>query len=196
MKKDMKSIFFIFATAFLISTISINTFATSSMLEAFKFVYPNVKDSKLDNCMSCHNDKRDSLLNLYGVALKKSKLNFHSIQALDSDEDGTSNIDEINNLEFPGLNTIIPEIFLLDKNGPRGGVTFNHNMHQFDERYISNGDCLVCHKQKEFSRYLSDPTSPSREALKKHTTCYWCHWREHKAGNERVPTKCSGCHKK
>jgi len=171
-------------------------FATQSMLEGMLYTYPQARDTALTQCITCHNTNRGELLNPYGEDLKKSKLNFTAIEALDSDKDGTSNIDEINNLSNPGRRFAPTEYFTLDKTGPRGQVTFDHRSHQFEDAYISKGDCKICHLNSEFSRYITDPTSPSYVPAERHKTCYGCHIKAVNDGNPNAPKQCSGCHEK
>lgn len=55
--------------------------------------------TRLDSCTTCHNGEA---INPYGRAYLGSGKNFTSIENLDSDKDGFTNLVEINTLNFPG----------------------------------------------------------------------------------------------
>ncbi|MGK5084182.1 hypothetical protein WDW37_12875 [Bdellovibrionota bacterium FG-1] len=78
------------------------SFAKPQQMTAFKAAYPATKLSV--NCKVCHTS--GSQLNGYGIDLQKTKagdkFDFKAIEALDSDGDGVSTIDEINAGTNPG----------------------------------------------------------------------------------------------
>jgi hypothetical protein len=59
-------------------------------------------DTKLNSCNACHTSGGGSPRNLYGIAYSTNGKDFASIETLDSDNDGFTNIEEINALTFPG----------------------------------------------------------------------------------------------
>jgi hypothetical protein len=67
----------------------------------FVATYPKTAGTRLDACVTCHTADGSSL-NPYGVALRKSMVNFNAVEKLDSDGDGYSNKVEIQSLRFPG----------------------------------------------------------------------------------------------
>ena len=72
--------------------------AKPSFLTSFNQHY-DTAGTRLDSCATCHNgDAR----NPYGRAYSGSGKNFASIENLDSDGDGFTNLVEINALNFPG----------------------------------------------------------------------------------------------
>lgn len=76
--------------------------ATQGYLDAFNGKY-NTDGTRLDTCGVCHvNTNGGGPRNLYGMNFLNNGKNFTSIELLDSDGDGYSNIAEINNLTFPG----------------------------------------------------------------------------------------------
>jgi hypothetical protein len=78
-------------------------------------VHYNTIGTRLDTCDTCHypGSQNATNLNPYGIDVKNN-LNmpmdkaFASIEHLDSDMDGFSNIDEIHNLTFPGNKSDFP----------------------------------------------------------------------------------------
>lgn len=83
-------------------------FATVKWTKAFNDLYKPKADSQLkkSKCALCHIDaKGKEALNPYGKALDKKKVeapSLKSIEKLDSDKDGVSNIDEIKAGTLPG----------------------------------------------------------------------------------------------
>jgi len=78
--------------------------ANTGDLGSIKTKYPKIAGSRLDTCNLCHTASIPSL-NPYGAAYKSKGRNaaaFGLIEALDSDGDGLTNIQEINGLTFPG----------------------------------------------------------------------------------------------
>lgn len=89
-----KSIAALVALAFLAPAVS---FAEADDLDKFSATYPN---SSLSGCKVCHT-KRPAL-NAFGEDYKLAGRDFAAIEGLDSDKDGVSNLDEINNGTAPG----------------------------------------------------------------------------------------------
>ncbi|WP_321418221.1 hypothetical protein [uncultured Methanomethylovorans sp.] len=75
--------------------------ARPTYFAAFKEKY-NTSGTKLDTCNTCHTSGGGSPRNLYGLAFFDSGHDFIAIETLDSDNDGFTNIAEINALTFPG----------------------------------------------------------------------------------------------
>lgn len=75
--------------------------AKSNYLSSFNQHY-NTSGTKLDTCNTCHGSSSGGSFNPYGMAYSGSGRNFASIEALDSDKDGFTNIEEIKALTFPG----------------------------------------------------------------------------------------------
>jgi hypothetical protein len=74
--------------------------ATSNFLVSFNEHY-NTTDTRLGSCVVCHGSNA-GYLNPYGAAYRNSNDDLASIETQDSDGDGFSNVEEINNLTFPG----------------------------------------------------------------------------------------------
>ncbi|MFU8766931.1 MAG: Ig-like domain-containing protein [Candidatus Methanoperedens sp.] len=75
----------------------------------------NTSGTRIDTCTICHTSVPE--LNLYGADLENQLANATSlseglsaIESLDSDGDGFTNIDEINNLTFPGNASDFPSV--------------------------------------------------------------------------------------
>ncbi|WP_370574195.1 hypothetical protein [Methanomethylovorans sp.] len=81
--------------------------AKSSYLSSLNQHY-NTSGTNLDSCKTCHTSSGGSL-NPYGRAYSSNGRNFASIENLDSDNDGFTNIEEINALTFPGNPTDYPQ---------------------------------------------------------------------------------------
>ncbi|OPY25605.1 MAG: hypothetical protein A4E23_00015 [Methanomethylovorans sp. PtaU1.Bin073] len=75
--------------------------AKSSYLSSLNQHY-NTSGTNLDSCKTCHTSSGGGSLNPYGRAYSSNGRNFASIESLDSDNDGFTNIEEINALTFPG----------------------------------------------------------------------------------------------
>lgn len=81
--------------------------AKSSYLTAFSTAYPSAPTA-IKNCTLCHPNGTTSQLNGYANDYKNAARNFATIESLDSDADGFTNIVEINAGTYPGLNTSKP----------------------------------------------------------------------------------------
>jgi hypothetical protein len=79
--------------------------ATPGVMSSFKKAYPTTK--LVVNCKVCH-DGAPPRLNPYGSELVKAQMNFQSIEGLDSDGDGFTNIAEINAGTNPGDKNSFP----------------------------------------------------------------------------------------
>ncbi len=85
--------------------------AFGGFLTDFKTKYPTTVGTKLDSCILCHtnpNPSDDGSRNSYGLNFEGNDRNFTTIEQLDSDNDTFINIDEINNLTFPGNSSDFP----------------------------------------------------------------------------------------
>ena len=80
--------------------------AKSSFLTSFNQHY-DTAGTRLDSCTTCHNG---GSVNPYGRAYLGSGRNFASIENIDSDNDGFTNLVEINALTFPGKPDDHPQI--------------------------------------------------------------------------------------
>ena len=183
----MKNISRIFVFVFLFGSYSILQ-ATPSYQTAFVAAYPTVSATKLNGCATCHMPIVKDFLNSYGLAVKEKKLDFKSIEELDSDADGKSNIAEINAGTLPGSQASEPEHFVFTN--PKGNVSFNHEMHVAGEAYISKGRCDLCHGEAGFTKFFNDTESIKDKA---HVLCWKCH---KVSGNPKAPQKCGDCHVK
>ena len=70
----------------------------------FRTKYPGASGTRIDSCSLCHTGNIPSL-NPFGQAYKNNGRNvnaFAAIEALDSDGDGSTNLQEISALTFPG----------------------------------------------------------------------------------------------
>ena len=167
--------------------------AIPSLQTAFVARYPFLRDTPLDSCTTCHMPAEKDFLNGYGNALKDAQMNFEEIEDEDSDGDGVSNVDEINNESFPGSRATAPEYFIFHVNFSKtdpnvGAVHFNHEMHVVKASFLSQGRCSNCHGKNKFPRKYDDSQSIRPLA---HTICWRCH---ETSGSKLAPRDCTGCH--
>jgi hypothetical protein len=168
-------------------------YATPSLQTAMIARYPSLRDTPLANCVTCHMPVKADFLNSYGLALRDAQIKFEEIEKLDSDNDGVSNIDEINNESFPGSQATSPEYYIFhvnfsEKDKNLGEVHFNHEMHVIKESFLSQGRCKDCHGKNLFPKEFNDNVSVRELA---HQICWRCH---ETSGSKLAPTDCTGCH--
>jgi hypothetical protein len=168
-------------------------YATPSLQTAMIARYPALRDTPLQNCVTCHMPVKADFLNGYGLALRDAQMKFEEIEKLDSDNDGVSNIDEINNESFPGSQATSPEYYVFHvnfsaKDKKLGEVHFNHEMHVIKESFLSQGRCKDCHGKNLFPKEFNDNVSVRELA---HQICWRCH---ETSGSKLAPTDCTGCH--
>ena len=94
MKKMISTMFV--CSAFLVGSAA---FAKPAVLSSFKVKYPTAKT--LFTCKTCHD--ATPKLNYYGMELQKSALDFAAFEAVDSDGDGKTNLEEITAGTNPGV---------------------------------------------------------------------------------------------
>lgn len=88
-------------------TLSFNVYAKNSLLTKFKAAYPKSATAN-SACLICHTNEDDFEKNAYGQDLENNAMKFKAIEALDSDVDGFTNIDEINQGTQPGDKDSMP----------------------------------------------------------------------------------------
>jgi hypothetical protein len=167
--------------------------AMPSIQTAFVKQYPLTKQTNLDNCGTCHLPAKQDFLNGYGLALREARLDFAKIEALDSDNDGRSNLQEIKDGTNPGSQATNPEYFIFhvdfDPKKPEvGSVHFNHEWHVVKDSFLSKGRCANCHARGLFPKEFNDQVSVRALA---HQLCWRCH---ETSGSKLAPTDCKGCH--
>jgi hypothetical protein len=92
------------ALALISMGLAANASAAMSDLKAFKAKYPTA--AEISKCAVCH--EPDKKLNVYGLDLQKNNKDFALIEALDSDGDGVTNLDEITKNTYPGDKNSVP----------------------------------------------------------------------------------------
>ena len=173
--------------------LSNSALAVPSLQTAFLANYPDIRETQINNCTTCHMPNVKDFLNAYGLALKEAKMDFAKIEELDSDGDGDSNIEEIKNGRSPGSQATLPEYYIFhvdfSKDDPDlGKVHFNHEMHTIKESFLSKGRCANCHGKDLFPKRFDDNVSIRHLA---HTLCWRCH---ETSGSKLAPTECTQCH--
>lgn len=168
-------------------------YATPSLQTALVAKYPHIRETQIDSCTTCHMPAVKDFLNGYGLALQEAKMNFEEIENIDSDEDGRTNLEEIQDQGFPGSQATFPEYFIFhvpfSKEYPElGKVHFNHEMHVVKESFLSKGRCANCHGGDLFATQYNDNESVRALA---HTICWRCH---ETSGSKLAPRDCTGCH--
>lgn len=170
-----------------------SVFAIPSLKTALIAKYPELRETQLNSCTTCHMPAKKDFLNGYGLALKEAKMDFAKIEELDSDGDGTTNIEEIKDEKFPGSQGEFPEYFIFHvdfsaEDPDLGKVHFNHEMHTIKESFLSKGRCANCHGKNLFPREFDDTKSMRQIA---HQVCWRCH---ETSGSKLSPKDCTGCH--
>ena len=170
-----------------------SVFAIPSLQTAFVAKYPDIRETKVNSCTTCHMPAKKDFLNDYGLALKEAKMDFAKIEELDSDGDGQTNIEEIKDERFPGSQAKFPEYYIFhvdfsDKDPELGKIHFNHEMHVVKDSFLSKGRCANCHGKDLFPKVFNDNESTRVIA---HQVCWRCH---ETSGSKLSPTDCTGCH--
>ncbi|MDX8390047.1 MAG: thrombospondin type 3 repeat-containing protein, partial [Mariprofundaceae bacterium] len=89
-KKSLQGLAFVALLAFSASP----AYAFSSFLNSFNATYPSTTLG--GDCLVCHMNNSGGGFTAYGSAYKNNGKSFTAIEALDSDGDGITNLDEIN----------------------------------------------------------------------------------------------------
>ncbi|MEZ5335279.1 MAG: PGF-CTERM sorting domain-containing protein [Methanolobus sp.] len=103
-----KFVFFVVLLVMLAAGSSVVS-AKSSYLGSFNSHY-NTDGTRLDSCAVCHSGPNGGSINVYGRAYSGNRINIASIEDIDSDGDGFTNIEEIEAFTFPGNSADYPEI--------------------------------------------------------------------------------------
>ncbi len=98
------------------------------------------------------------------------------------------------------------------KGNPMGGVKFDHTAHQkaADNKCetchhasklekamkAKQENCQDCHTSKVAAPMKTNAKAAFHDAMAKKGICIDCHTKQAAAGNKKVPTKCTDCHKK
>jgi len=99
----MKKLLGFTVSVMLLLGLSSTGYAYSSYLTSFLSTYPGTSGSALNSCVLCHvNPAGGGTRNSYGNAYANVGHNYKTIEPLDSDGDGYTNITEINARTFPG----------------------------------------------------------------------------------------------
>jgi hypothetical protein len=133
--------------------------AKSSYLTSFNQNY-NTGGTKLDSCNTCHVSGES--LNPYGIAYSGSGRDFASIETLDSDNDGFTNLEEIKALTFPGNPNDYPQTTSVTPTGTTTNVT---QQQQTTEVPISNVTAEKPTTEVPISNTSEAPKSPGFEAI-------------------------------
>ncbi len=87
------------AIVFLSVLFATSAFAKMPYMQAFKKAYPEA--SSIAKCTLCHVTPGYTVRTAYGHDLEVNAINFQAVEALDSDADGFTNLDEIKKLTDP-----------------------------------------------------------------------------------------------
>lgn len=138
-----------------------SAFAINSIQQDFILNYGLSTESVLNNCSTCHSPALHGFLNDYGNDLKNNNMDFSVIEALDSDKDGTSNLEEISEGSWPGSFMRENGDFIYTKTRFAQHVKFNHREHVGKSLKRGEG-CDACHIP-EIPKYYTDSTVPRPE---------------------------------
>lgn len=90
----------------LMSLAPVAAFARPAYFKKFKAAYPAAEQLAAISCQICHENEETYARNPYGMDVEKTvaagALDFAAIEALDSDGDGYTNIEEITADKAPG----------------------------------------------------------------------------------------------
>jgi len=92
-------------------------------MRAARVHYPHITGSAIDRCALCHVSQSDLGLDPYGRDYHEHQGDFAAIEALDSDGDGFTNLQEILALTFPGKADSRPDPTATDLPPPTMGPT-------------------------------------------------------------------------
>ena len=109
-------IFFLLVSPVVFFTFSNTAFSWNQYLTEFKKVYPNTNGTQLAKCSLCHVKPGYNNLNSFSDDYVNNDYNYITIEALDSDGDGFTNIEEINLLSLPGDSTSYPNESIMHGN--------------------------------------------------------------------------------
>lgn len=99
---------------------AVSAHAKNEYLFAAGLFYPEITSTELYNCSLCHSSGDNR--NPFGMDFEASGHNFQSIEDIDSDSDGFSNIVEIESLTWPGNPLSFPFRFgTVNVKKPNGG---------------------------------------------------------------------------
>jgi len=98
----------------------------------------DITGTKLDSCNACHTSGGGSPRNPYGMAYSESGKDFASIGNLDSDNDGFTNLEEINGLTFPGDPNDYPQDISQTPSETAVNVTQQQNMTNLSDNDTGN----------------------------------------------------------
>ncbi|WMW26238.1 PGF-CTERM sorting domain-containing protein [Methanolobus sediminis] len=132
--KDRKIIVVFLLVAITLACASVAS-AESRFLSSFNQQY-DTSGTVLDSCDVCHSGPNGGSLDSYGRAYSGSGRNFASIEDLDSDGDGFTNIEEIEALTFPGDSSDYPEVTAVTISEPivnETDTTANESVEEQDE---------------------------------------------------------------
>ncbi|MFA5890191.1 MAG: hypothetical protein WDA27_04440 [Actinomycetota bacterium] len=181
--------------------------ATGTIKGQFNQKY-NTGGTQLDSCSTCHTASDD--LNQYGKDLKTAGLDFVAIEPIDSDQDGFTNIEEIEARTFPGKGSSYPQpppagtaegipylaqivqeaanglpVIGSGVGGEQGGITPEEQSDQAGEEVETatkgtTESCTKCHPEKKGEEHYFNVT-PSGTA-----DCWLCHTKH---------IACTACHR-
>lgn len=224
--KNLKSKMLCFGVVFTTFSIAQSAFAIRAIQDRFIKHYDaqipegeiKLKDGPLDSCATCHQPVIDQALNYYGLALKNNLLNFAALEAdaLDSDKDRVSNVDEIlrdhsnpgshakdeNNFVFTVCNKKVKQYYpdICKSSIIMPDVLFPHTKHVDD---FGLG-CSDCHYAGAFEKKQFDNiTMNNNTRFMGHEECSDCHrisrndpplYPKTEAENEIHGNSCERCH--
>ncbi len=120
----------------------------------------DITGTKLDSCNACHTSGGGSPRNPYGMAYSESGKDFASIGNLDSDNDGFTNLEEINGLTFPGDPNDYPQDISQTPSETAVNVTQQQNMTNLSDNDTGNTIAEI-----PVNNSIEAPKSPGFEVI-------------------------------
>lgn len=135
--------------------------AYSNLLSSFNQHY-NTDGTELDSCDICHTGSNGGSLDPYGRAYSANGRNFASIEELDSDGDGFTNLEEIEGLTFPGDASDAPDVpELISEPTVNESDTISDEHEEYEEEEEEDEE----HMEEPASETSSEKQSPGFEMV-------------------------------
>jgi hypothetical protein len=140
--------------------VSFTVSARPNYMAAFMQQY-DVSDTRLATCAMCHvhpngGGARDS----YGISYSENEKDFLTIEELDSDGDGFTNIEEISSLTFPGDPDDHPEVAEVTESETANADNSSNNTENEIEAPVNTEDTIQTGNESDVESTATEVQSP------------------------------------